>query len=120
MHFQLPPSQHAKLVTCISGRVLDVVVDLRLDSSTYGCSASVELSSEHPSALYIPEGLAHGFLALEESILHYKTTSAHDPERDRGILWSSIGFPWPVSDPILSDRDALFPALAAFASPFRS
>jgi dTDP-4-dehydrorhamnose 3,5-epimerase len=120
MHFQVPPSQHAKLVTCISGRVLDVVVDLRVDSTTFGCAAAVELSSDTPNALYIPEGMAHGFFAWEESILHYKVTSTYDPERDQGILWSSIGFTWPVSSPIISDRDGMLPALSAFTSPFRS
>ena len=121
MHFQTPPFEQVKLVSCLFGRVLDVVLDLREDSPTFGRCEALELSAQAGNALYLPAGLAHGFLALEEgSILHYKVTRAHAPSHDRGLLASSIGFQWPVAEPLLSDRDLAFPALEGFATPFRS
>ncbi len=119
MHFQLPPHDHAKLVYCIRGRVLDVLVDLRKSSPSYGAVSSVELSGENRLQIYIPNGLAHGFLALEDdSVMVYKTTSVHAPGHDAGIRWDSIGFEWGTASPRLSDRDATFPSLAGFCSPF--
>ncbi len=121
MHFQVPPHQHTKLVVCLAGRVLDVVVDLRAGSPTYGTCASVELSADRANAMYVPEGFAHGFLALENgSTLLYKVSSMHAPTHDHGLRWDSIGFDWPISSPILSFRDAEFGSLAAFQTPFRS
>lgn len=120
MHFQAPPRQHAKLVTCLCGRVLDVVLDLRAGSATYGKTHSVELSWNSARSLYIPEGLAHGFLALEEgAMVHYKVSTIHSPEQDHGILWNSFGFAWPEGNPILSQRDRALPPLDAFRTPFR-
>lgn len=119
MHFQIPPSGHAKLVACLTGRVLDVVLDLRL-GPTYGAFASLELSAEASNALYISEGIAHGFLALDACTMAYKTTAVHDPGRDGGIRWDGFGFPWPVEAPFLSMRDQSFPALAEFITPWRS
>lgn len=119
MHFQTPPMDHAKLVYCLSGEVLDVVVDLRVGSPTYGEVRSLELSSTIGNALYIPAGLAHGFLSLTaESVMQYKVTSAHSPGHDAGILWSSIPFEWPVEIPILSARDVSHSALSDYQSPF--
>jgi dTDP-4-dehydrorhamnose 3,5-epimerase len=123
MHFQLPPHDHAKLVYCPAGRVLDVIVDLRKNSKTYGEHFSRELSAENRVMLYIPSGFAHGFLALEAgSMMVYQTSTVHAPESDAGIHWESFGFDWPLKaanlSPILSDRDRAFPALADFASPF--
>lgn len=119
MHFQTPPAQHAKLVTCLSGAVLDVAVDLRKGSETYGQWEAVELSAANHLAFYIPEGLAHGFLSLqEESLMHYAVSSVHSPNEDSGILWNSFGFEWPSGAPLISTRDASFPALADFESPF--
>jgi dTDP-4-dehydrorhamnose 3,5-epimerase len=119
MHFQVPPQEHAKLVFCVHGRVLDVVLDLRQDSSTFGTARSVELTPENGFGLYVPVGCAHGFLSLaDDSVMYYKVTSVHSPEHDAGIAYDSFGFDWPVSEPILSDRDRAHPSLAVFETPF--
>lgn len=119
MHFQMPPADHAKLVFCLTGEVLDVVVDLRRGSPAYGRATGVTLSAENGRGLYVPTGCAHGFLSrVDGSGMYYKVTSVHSPDDDAGIAWDSIGFDWPVSTPELSDRDRRHPALAAFDSPF--
>lgn len=119
MHFQTPPCDHAKMVYCLQGEVLDVVVDLRLGSPTYGRCASLVLSRQKGNGIYIPSGMAHGFLSLSErSVMHYKVTSVHSAEHDAGILWNSFGFEWPVDTPILSSRDEQHPRLADFDSSF--
>jgi dTDP-4-dehydrorhamnose 3,5-epimerase len=121
MHFQEPPHDQVKLVTCLSGKVLDVALDLRTDSPTYGQCAALELSGELGNAFYLPAGLAHGFLALEEgSTLLYRVSRAYAPEHDAGILWSSIPLAWPVDAPRVSERDQALPPLQTYASPFRS
>lgn len=118
LHFQIPPSDHAKLVFCPSGRILDVVVDLRRGAN-FGRVHSCELGNDGRDLLFIPKGCAHGFLSLEEkSSVFYLTDSVHDPDRDAGILWSSIGFDWGVSDPVLSFRDSGFPPLSEISPPF--
>jgi len=119
MHFQLPPAAHAKLVYCITGRVLDVVLDLRKGSPTYGKSYARELNASNREIFFIPIGMAHGFLALEnDTTMVYQTSTPHAPTHDAGIRWDSIHFDWPVKSPILSERDKKFPALADFQSPF--
>ena len=119
MHFQLPPAAHDKLVYCAVGRVLDVVVDLRRGSKTFGKSIARELSAANRQMMFIPVGCAHGFLTLEDnSIMVYQTSTPHAPAQDAGILWNSFGFDWPVKEPVLSDRDRGFPALCDFSSPF--
>jgi dTDP-4-dehydrorhamnose 3,5-epimerase len=119
MHFQMPPADHAKLVTCTEGTLLDVVVDLRAGTPTYGRTACAELDADRAQLIYIPSGCAHGFLALSEQVgTLYAVTSTHDPSRDSGILWSSIDFHWPCQNPIVSDRDQRLPALRNFVSPF--
>lgn len=119
MHFQTPPFDHAKLVYCLQGEVLDVLVDLRVGSPSYGKCASLVLSPHKHNGIYIPPGMAHGFLSLSEgSVLHYKVTSVHSAEHDSGILWNSFGFEWPVDSPIVSDRDKSHPRLADFNSGF--
>lgn len=119
MHFQTPPHDHAKYVTCLRGEILDVVVDIRVGSSTYGKVASFELSESEATSLYIPAGFAHGFLAkTEEATVLYRVTSVYAPQNDTGILWSSLDFKWPVTNPIVSDRDAGFTPLGGFKSPF--
>ena len=119
MHFQLPPAAQAKLVYCIAGRVLDVVLDLRRTSASRGQAFARELSAAHRELLFIPIGFAHGFLALEDgSTMVYQTSTVHSPPHDTGIRWDSFGFRWPVSDPILSERDGRFPAWSDFSSPF--
>jgi dTDP-4-dehydrorhamnose 3,5-epimerase len=119
MHFQIPPHDHAKLVTCLRGRILDVLVDLRRSEPTYRTAWSAELTEENRRVLYIPSGLAHGFLSLtDDALVHYKTTTVHSPEHDAGIRWDSFGFPWPTANPVLSARDAAFPVMNDFESPF--
>lgn len=119
MHFQSPPDDHAKLVTVFSGRVLDVVLDIRRSSSTYGGCASFELSRERPQAVFIPRGCAHGFLSLtDDAGMIYMTTSVHESLSDQGIRWDSFGFEWPVMYPDLSERDKALPPLQLFNTPF--
>ncbi len=119
MHFQVPPAEHAKVVTCLSGAVMDVVVDLRVGSPTFGQSRTFELTAVNRNVLFIPAGLAHGFIARTEgSLIHYKTSSVHSPEHDRGIRWNSFGLDWGEAAPLVSARDAAFPGLAEFRSPF--
>ncbi len=118
-HFQKPPHAHAKLIYCIGGRVLDVVIDIRKHSPTYGQCAGIELSVENHHVIYIPVGFAHAFASLEDgSCLVYKTDAAHAPQADAGILWSSVDFDWPFTEPLISARDAGFESLKDFNSPF--
>jgi dTDP-4-dehydrorhamnose 3,5-epimerase len=119
MHFQVPPMDHAKIVFCTDGAILDVAVDLRKQSPTYGQYVTAELSADNHRALYIPKGFAHGFLSLTgSSTAFYLVSSEHSPEHDRGILFNSFGLDWQVANPILSARDLAFPSLADFDSPF--
>ena len=119
MHFQIPPYTHQKIVYCLTGRVLDVVLDLRKSSTTFGKSASFELSARNRHIVHIPVGFAHGFLSQDDSsCLIYKTDAVHSPECDTGILWSSFGCNWNVTDPIISQRDSSFEIFDDFNSPF--
>ncbi|AXF85916.1 dTDP-4-dehydrorhamnose 3,5-epimerase [Ephemeroptericola cinctiostellae] len=119
LHFQTPPFEHGKLVTCIQGTVLDVVCDLRMGSPTYGKCASFELGEETHESVFIPAGLAHGFYVTSiQSTLLYNVTTSYAPESDTGIAWDSIPFDWPNQQPIISARDAAFARLDAFKSPF--
>jgi dTDP-4-dehydrorhamnose 3,5-epimerase len=119
MHFQVPEEEHAKLVYVVKGRIIDVVVDLRKSSSTFGQHFSVELSEENRRAIYIGKGFAHGFVALEDDcIVEYHTTTSQNRSCEGGILYNSFGYTWPVPHPVLSERDQHFPALAEFKSPF--
>lgn len=119
MHFQLPPAAHAKLVYCPTGRVLDVVLDLRKSSKTRGNCTARELSAKNREMLFVPIGCAHGFLSLEDnSMMVYQTSTVHSPAHDAGVLWNSFGFDWPVKSLILSARDQQFPVLRNFQSPF--
>lgn len=118
MHFQLPPHEHAKLVYVTQGSILDVIVDLRRASATYGQHVALSLP-EHSHAIYIPKGCAHGFLTLSETAtVVYNVTSVYAPQADAGIRWDSFGFEWPVQLPIISDRDAAFGSLAALNAVF--
>ena len=119
LHFQTPPMQHHKVVLCLRGRAWDVAVDLRNDSPTYGQHISVNLTSSMANALYLPAGLAHGFCVTgAEALLYYKLSSVYSPTHDTGIRWDSANISWPISDPILSERDKNFQSLADFESPF--
>jgi len=106
MHFQLPPHDHAKLVYVVDGEILDVVVDIRKESSTFGQFYSTKLSSYNAKSLYIAKGFAHGFLTLSESAtVIYSITTVYEPDFDDGIRWDSFGFDWGVKNPIVSERD---------------
>ena len=119
-HFQVPPMAHAKLVTCLAGRVMDVVVDIRRGSPAYGRHQVFDLSEENGHILYIPVGCAHGFATISASAtLFYDATSVYAPECDTGIRWDSCGVRWPFAEPILSPRDRSFPALPEFETPFK-
>lgn len=119
LHFQLPPKDHAKLVYCVSGEVIDAVVDLRLGSPTFGQHHVCRLSVDNAMMMYIPSGMAHGFYVTGvDAILIYKVTATYSPEHDSGILWSSVGIQWPDQNPIISGRDRGFVPLDSFVSPF--
>ena len=120
LHLQTPPAEMFKLVTCLAGAALDVVVDLRVGSPAYGQHALVELSGATNVAVAIPAGCAHGFLARENNtLLGYHCTAEYSPADDTGVLWNSAGIEWPLTgEPILSARDLALPALADFDSPF--
>ena len=119
LHFQLPPMDHEKLVYCLSGSVLDAVLDIRVDSPTFGEHRLIELSADKGNMVYMPRGIAHGFLVTSDhAVMQYKVTSVYSSAHDSGILWDSAGIYWPASRPILSARDSSFPAFSDFISPF--
>lgn len=119
LHFQMPPCDHVKLVYCLSGTVVDVLLDIRGGSPTYGQTASFELSAERGNMLYIPAGVAHGFCAVSDlAIMQYKVSTVYSPQHDAGIRWDSVGFHWPTQTPIMSERDQRFGDLDSFVSPF--
>ncbi len=119
MHFQTPPHTQARLVSCLTGAILDVVLDLRKGTATYGKVITRELTSANREMIFIPEGFAHGFLSLaDDTLVYYLASRPHSPPQDTGLSWNSFGFDWPVKDPILSDRDKNFPSFQTFTSPF--
>ena len=119
MHFQAPPFEAAKQVTCINGKVLDVIVDLRVQEPTYKHVWSIELSASVPQVLHLPVGIAHGFLSLQDdTVMLYRSSKVYSKNHDFGIKWDSFGYDWPTSSPIISDRDNKFPQLDNFVSYF--
>ena len=119
MHFQTPPADHVKLVYCISGAVIDVVVDIRKNSPTFGKHQKFYLDDKIGEMLYIPKGFAYGFLVVSEfATMVYNVTTVYSPENDKGILWSSCGIDWECENPILSERDLQHPKFKEFNSPF--
>jgi dTDP-4-dehydrorhamnose 3,5-epimerase len=119
MHFQVPPSDHLKHVTVLNGSILDVVLDLRKTSPTFGKYEVFELKAQNPQVLVIPSGFAHGFLSLQdETLVSYRVDCAYDPAHDTGIHYNSFGFDWPTQNPVVSDRDKSFVNLENFKSPF--
>ncbi len=119
LHFQLPPHDHIKCVTCIDGKIFDVVVDLRKESSTYKHYFSLELDSEKGNMLYIPKGLAHGFYVMsEKAIFLNRTTTVYAPDSDVGIHWDSCGIEWPNANPTISEKDDQMITLEKFQNPF--
>jgi dTDP-4-dehydrorhamnose 3,5-epimerase len=121
-HFQLPPMAQAKLVSVLRGRILDVAVDVRSGSPTFGKYVSIELSSESQRQLYVPVGFAHAYVSLVDDVLvMYKVSDYYVPVHDRGIYWNDPDIvPWPFKDGdiILSDKDRRLPLLKEFTSPF--
>jgi len=119
MHFQTPPCDHAKLVTVIQGTIIDVILDIRVNSPTYGQHIEIELSRENRRSIYIPRGCAHGFGTLSDTaIAYYMVTTEYAPDHDEGIRYDSFDYRWPITTPILSDRDLSFPPFKQFISPF--
>jgi dTDP-4-dehydrorhamnose 3,5-epimerase len=120
LHFQIPDQHHIKLVSCLQGSILDVVVDLRIGSPSYGQHLTIELNSEKANMLYIPKGCAHGFYTLSDnSIFSNKTSTMYSSDHDRGIHWESCDIAWPDKNPILSDKDRQLPYFENFESPFK-
>jgi dTDP-4-dehydrorhamnose 3,5-epimerase len=120
LHFQLPPYDHAKLVYCVVGEIVDVAVDLRIDSPTYGRHAKFTISADCANQAFLDNGLAHGFYVVSDmAIVVYNVTSVHSPEHDGGIRWDSAEIRWPDEKPLLSARDTALPRLSEFQSPFR-
>ncbi|HEX7608998.1 MAG TPA: dTDP-4-dehydrorhamnose 3,5-epimerase family protein [Candidatus Cryosericum sp.] len=118
-HFQTPPMEQAKVISCEFGSVFDAVLDIRRGSPTYGSAYCQVLDASNPLLMYVPVGMAHGYLVLSEgTVVSYRTTSVFSAENDTGILWSSAGIAWPSDNPTISDRDAGFPSLDQFQSPF--
>jgi dTDP-4-dehydrorhamnose 3,5-epimerase len=114
LHFQKAPYGQGKLVRVLKGKVLDVAVDLRENSPTFGQYDSVVLDAELGNMFYIPEGFAHGFAALEEAIFHYKCTNFYNKESESGILYNDpdLNIDWQVKDPIVSDKDLVLKTLS--------
>ncbi len=119
MHFHHPPYEHDKIVFCTEGAILDVALDLRKNSDTYGQYVATELSFVNHKAMYIPKGFAHGFSTLNKTATtFYLVSGEYSKEADDGIRFDSIGIDWNVENPILSERDLAFPQLIDFKSPF--
>ena len=121
LHFQRPPHAQGKLVQALAGEIFDVAVDLRRGSPTYGQWQAERLSRDNRRMVYIPEGCAHGFCVVSEAAeVSYKTTAEYHPVSESGIAWDddALGIEWPVSRPVLSDRDEQWPRLAAAETGF--
>ena len=122
LHFQKPPFEQTKLVRCVSGKILDIVVDIRKNSKTYGKSFSVELSSENNKQLFVPKGFAHGFQVIsDEAIVNYKVDNFYNPKSDSGIIWNDqdLLIDWNLDiKPVLSVKDLKLISFKDLKSPF--
>lgn len=123
LHFQLPPKAQGKLVSCAAGALLDVAVDIRVGSPTYGHHVAAELTAENGEQLWVPTGFAHGFCTLvPDTIISYKVTDYYSLDHDRGLLWNdaAIGIDWPLTGKgaVLSDKDRRQPTLAELPVSF--
>ncbi|NQX99490.1 MAG: dTDP-4-dehydrorhamnose 3,5-epimerase [Flavobacteriales bacterium] len=121
LHFQNPPCAQAKLIRVIKGKVLDIAVDLRKESPTYGEHYSIELSASNKKMFYIPTGFAHGFLTLEDdTIFSYKCSNFYNKESEDALLWNdaTLGIDWKIINPLLSDKDKEAPSFNQYISPF--
>jgi dTDP-4-dehydrorhamnose 3,5-epimerase len=124
LHFQIPPAGQAKLVRVAAGSILDIAVDIRWGSPTYGRHVAVVLSADQGNQLFVPEGFAHGFCTLEpNSEIVYKVNRYYSAEHDRGLAWDDpeLGIAWPVSaaEALLSDKDRRQPLLANLPQHYR-
>lgn len=124
LHYQKPPFAQAKLVRCIEGEILDIAVDIRKDSPTYGLYHSDVLSSENKKQLFIPRGFAHGFVVLSEyAVFAYKVDNTYAPDCEAGILWNDkeLGVEWGVNEKeiFISEKDDQLPLFSEFKSPFK-
>jgi dTDP-4-dehydrorhamnose 3,5-epimerase len=121
LHFQSPPHDQGKLVRVIKGAALDVAVDIRRQSPTYGKYIMVELSEENKYQFWIPSGFAHGFLSLaDETIFSYKCTNLYNKDSESGLLWNDkdINIQWNIKNPIVSDKDIQLSPFNSFNTPF--
>jgi dTDP-4-dehydrorhamnose 3,5-epimerase len=123
LHFQKPPYSETKLVRVVQGKILDVFLDLRKDSETYGQWDSIELSDDNNKIIYIPRGFAHGFCTLtEHTIVQYKVDNTYTPSHEGGILWNdpAVGVNWGIKEEtaFLSERDKSLVSFSSFDSPF--
>ena len=121
LHFQRPPYAQAKLVRVAQGRALDVIVDLRRRSATYGQHLLVELDAHRYNMLYVPIGFAHGFVALEDDTLFlYKCSDYYEPSAEGGLRWDdpTLGINWGADAPVVSEKDRVLPLFEGFESPF--
>jgi len=123
LHFQKPPFDQAKLVRCIEGRVMDVAVDIRKGSPTYGKHVAIELTGENKRQLFVPRGFAHGFSVLSDTaVFAYKVDNRYAPEFDAGIRWNDkeLNIQWGMKDVevMVSEKDAELPFFLEFKSPF--
>ena len=120
LHFQLPPKDIDKLVFCVSGQVIDYVVDIRIGSPTFGKYDVFELNGNCPKAVFVPKGFAHGFYVISENaLMQYKVSDVFDKDCDYGISYKTFDFAKDIVTPILSDRDYKFITLNEFDSPFK-
>lgn len=123
LHFQLPPYTQAKLVRCVKGAVLDVAVDIRMGSPTYGKYVCCEMTEDNKRQFFVPKGFAHGFCVLsEDAVFQYKCDEFYHPEAEGAIIWNdpdiAINWPIPVDKVILSEKDKHHPRIKDFVSPF--
>lgn len=121
LHFQTPPFDQGKLVRVITGAVLDVAVDIRKNSPTYGENVTIELTEENKTMFYVPPGFAHGFLTLKDNtIFSYKCTNLYHKESEGTVLWNDkdLNINWNIAHPILSEKDLLGTPIKDFSSPF--
>ena len=119
LHFQRPPHEHAKLIYCSFGEVLDVAVDIRRNSPTYGQHVMINLSADKGNMAYVAAGCAHGFYTLSETaVIVCKQSTIYNAESDACIRWDSVGIDWIDKNPILSDKDKFSVPFSEFISPF--
>lgn len=119
MHFQTPPADGGKMVCCMTGSVMDIILDIRKQSPTFGQYLTFDLSADKPEMIYMAPGLAHGFyVTCENATLIYYVTAEYSPDNDKGILWNSFNAPWPDKMPVISERDKSFPCFSEYLSPF--